>query len=229
MSELVPSDVTILDLLRKREWMTVTDFRSALGVTSTAVRQRLTRLLAQGFLQRELIETNGRGRPSHRYCLTPEGRRQTGANFGDLAVALWQELRAIEDVEVRRGLLQRLSSRLAESYSDQIQGETVQERMEALAALFQQRQIPFEVQQDECQLPILTTFACPYPELAEQDATICAVERLMFSELLGQKVNLDRCRLNGDTCCSFRGSDGRTKEELKSNQRQQLPSSDPSQ
>ncbi|MCP4189987.1 MAG: MarR family transcriptional regulator [Planctomycetaceae bacterium] len=217
MKELVPSDVAILDLLRKQEGMTVTDFRKSLGVTSTAVRQRLTRLLAQGFVEREQIETHGRGRPSHRYQLTREGRRQTGANFGDLAVALWQELRAIKDLEVRRGLLQRLSSRLAKTYSAQVQGETVGDRMEALASLFQQRQIPFEVQRDEFQIPILTTCVCPYPELAEQDATICAMERLLFSELLGEKVHLDRCRLEGDTCCSFRGSGraDRTEKEAK--------------
>ena len=108
---------------------------------------------------------------------------------------------------MRRGLLQRLSIRLAESYSDQIQGKTIGERMESLAELFRARQIPFEVRQDQDQLPVLTALACPYPELAEKDATICAMERLMFSELLGEKVNLDRCRLDGDSCCTFRGSD----------------------
>ena len=80
--DLVPSDVTILDLLRKRRWMSVSEFRDALGVTATAVRQRLTRLMAQGYVRREAIESSGRGRPSHRYELTTEGRRKTGANFG---------------------------------------------------------------------------------------------------------------------------------------------------
>ena len=50
MNDLVPSDMAILDLLRKCEWMTVADFRGSLGVTATAVRQRLTRLMAQGFV-----------------------------------------------------------------------------------------------------------------------------------------------------------------------------------
>ncbi|MBN01642.1 MAG: transcriptional regulator [Planctomycetaceae bacterium] len=205
--DLVPSDVTILDLLRKRRWMSVSDFRDALGVTATAVRQRLTRLMAQGYVRREAIESAGRGRPSHRYELTTEGRRKTGANFGDLAIALWQEMRGITDAEVRRGLLQRLSNRLAELYSSQIQGDSLAERMESLAALFQERQIPFDVRIDENQLPVLTAHACPYPELAEQDATICAMERMLFSDLLGEPVNLDECRLDGDPCCTFCGSD----------------------
>jgi len=205
--DLVPSDVTILDLLRKRRWMSVSDFRAALGVTATAVRQRLTRLMAQGYVRRESIESAGRGRPSHRYELTTEGRRKTGANFGDLAIALWQEMQGIKDAEVQRGLLQRLSSRLAELYSDQIKGDSLAERMESVAALFRKRQIPFDVRVDENQLPVLTAHACPYPELAEQDATICAMERMLFSDLLGERVNLDECRLDGDPCCTFCSSD----------------------
>ena len=143
MTELVPSDIALLDLLRKRNGMTVADFQEALDVTATAVRQRLTRLMAQGYIRREAIESTGRGRPSHRYHLTQQGRRTSGANFGDLAVALWEEIRAIKDYEVRRGLLQRLSARLAEGYSQRVNGTNLTERMESLVDLFKERQIPF--------------------------------------------------------------------------------------
>jgi predicted ArsR family transcriptional regulator len=51
---------------------------------------------------------------------------------------------------------------------------------------------------------VLTALACPYPELAEQDRGICAVEKLVFSELLGEKVRLTECRLDGaSNCCRF--------------------------
>ena len=69
----------------------------------------------QGLIDRELARA-GRGRPSHRYALTEKGRRQTGANFVDLALALWKEVRAIEDPEVRRGLLQRIAKTMAAMY-----------------------------------------------------------------------------------------------------------------
>ena len=124
MHNLVPSDVAILDLLRKRDEMTVSDFVQSLGVTATAVRQRLSRLLEYGYIGRQST-VSGRGRPSHRYSLTRKGRRRTGANFADLATALWQEIRAIKNIEIRRGLLQRISSRLAELYKSDIVGDTV--------------------------------------------------------------------------------------------------------
>lgn len=197
----VASDTGILDLLRKRDTMTVSELAECLDVTATAVRQRLMRLTAQGLIQRS-TEKAGRGRPSHRYLLTASGRRKTGSNFADLAIALWQEIREIKDLEVRRGLLQRISRRLAAEYAEQIDGETVEERMQSIAELLGQRSIPVTVEQDG-RLPVLTALACPYPELAEQDRGVCAMERLLFTEVLGTDVHLNKCRLDGDTCCTF--------------------------
>jgi predicted ArsR family transcriptional regulator len=57
-------------------------------------------------------------------------------------------------------------------------------------------------------LPVLTSYACPYPELAEQDRGICAAERLMLQDLVGSAVHLTECRLDGAPCCRFTvGSD----------------------
>lgn len=141
--DLAPSDVAILDLLRKRESLTVADLAELLDVTATAVRQRLNRLMGQGFIERR-ASRGVRGRPSHHYVLTESGRRKTGSNFADLAVALWEEVRAIQDQEVRRGLLQRIAQRLAESYREKLHGASLSERMQSVAALFRERGIPFE-------------------------------------------------------------------------------------
>jgi DeoR family transcriptional regulator, suf operon transcriptional repressor len=82
--DIVPSDTAILDLLRKRDRLSVTELAEAMEVTATAVRQRLNRLMAQGYIER-VVSRAGRGRPSHQYSLTSKGRRQTGSNFADLA------------------------------------------------------------------------------------------------------------------------------------------------
>ena len=200
-NESLSSDVGLLDLLRKRDSLTVAEMAEAMEVTATAVRQRLNRLMAQGYIERKAAKA-GRGRPSHYYALTSAGRRKTGANFADLAIALWSEIREIEDPQVRRGLIHRISRRLAESYADQIEGDTVEERMKSLAALFGQRQVPFSVEKSG-DLPVLTALACPYPELAEQDRSVCAMERMLFAEILGENVRLNDCRLDGAACCTF--------------------------
>jgi predicted ArsR family transcriptional regulator len=201
VSELLPSDTAVLDLLRDRPAMTVSQFADALGVTATAVRQRLTRLLARGHISRQ-TDSSGRGRPRHQYSLTAKGRQHVGTNFADLAVILWQEVRAVRDPAVQRGLLQRIAQRLASTYSKQIAGDTPSDRMEAIAQIFRERRLPFQVERDG-DLPVLTALACPYPELADQDRSICAMERMMVSALLGEKVCLSQCRLDGATSCTF--------------------------
>ncbi|MEX0979068.1 MAG: AsnC family transcriptional regulator [Pirellulales bacterium] len=195
------SDIGILDLLRKAEPLGVAELAKATGVTPTAVRQRLVRLMAGGLIDRELARA-GRGRPRHRYGLTDKGRRQTGANFVDLALALWQEVRAIEDPQVRRGLLQRIAKTMAAMYSPQVTGSTTAERMHSVKGIFAERDVPFDVDESDS-LPVLTAVACPYPELAEQDRSICALERMLFSELVGEGLRLTDCRLDGDQCCRF--------------------------
>jgi DeoR family transcriptional regulator, suf operon transcriptional repressor len=198
------SDIGLLDILRKQGPRSVSQLTSAMQVTATAVRQRLVRLLARGEIERS-TEKLTRGRPIHRYELTEKGRRRAGANFADLAVALWEEIREIKDPEVRRGLLQRISRRLAASYAGQVHGSSLDERMESLAELFRQRQIPFEVERKN-DLPVLRANACPYPELAEKDRSICSMERMMFSEMAGENLQLSSCRLDGHNCCTFEPS-----------------------
>lgn len=195
------SDSQLLELLRRRGAMSVTELAEATDVTATAVRQRLTRLMGQGLVEREATRA-GRGRPSHRYSISAKGRRQAGTNYADLAIMLWEQIRAVEDPELRRGLLQRIATAMAEQYARQVQGPTPAARMEALKKLFAERRVPLEVDGDG-EFPILTVLDCPYPELAEKDRGICAVEKMLFAELLETPLKLSQCRLEGHTCCQF--------------------------
>jgi len=231
------SDGTIIDYLRHHQTVSVADLVEFTGVTATAVRQRLGRLMEQGFVTRRTTQAEPagrrkverlpaktmrprRGRPTHRYSLTREGKRTAGSNYQDLANALWLEIRAIPNLEVRRGLLRRIVTRLLDNYREQVQGTTLRERMNSLVALWESRDIPFEVHgpletdgdTEAAALPgqrlTLTAFACPYPDLAEQDRMVCALEKMLFSEMLGQKLQLTACRLDGDVCCAFTAQEG---------------------
>ncbi|MHB8970402.1 MAG: helix-turn-helix transcriptional regulator [Pirellulaceae bacterium] len=199
--EIVASDVVLVDLLRKHGTMTVTDLAAALEVTATAIRQRLTRLMAQGFVDRSATKA-GRGRPSHSYSLTGKGRRKAGSNLNDLAISLWKEIVAIQDPSVRRVLIQRVSERLAEIYADRVEGLSVGQRMEQLAALFRERRVKFDVEM-QGDTPRLMAESCPYPGLADRDRNICAMERQLLTQLLGTRLLMRECRLDGDQCCSF--------------------------
>jgi predicted ArsR family transcriptional regulator len=119
-----------------------------------------------------------------------------------MADVLWDEIKSVADPEIRRGLLKRIAGRLAERYRNEVGGETLGERMTALAGVMGEREIPFVVDQSGS-LPVLSALACPYPELAMRDRSVCTMEKLMLSEILGENVRLSECRLDGATCCTF--------------------------
>jgi predicted ArsR family transcriptional regulator len=196
------SDADLLDLIRIAGPLSVSELADAMEVTATAVRQRLTRLMGQSMIQREAIRA-GRGRPKHRYSLTDKGLRQTGSNFTDLALALWGEIRTAGDENLGRDVLRRISRALAAGYAAQIHGATPAERLQSLADLLNQRRIPVSIGTNDNQQSTLTAHACPYPNLAEHDQSICTMEKMMFSELIGNEVELTQCRLNGGGECRF--------------------------
>jgi DeoR family suf operon transcriptional repressor len=214
--ELRASDSVLVELLRTNGKTGVGELASSLRVTATAVRQRLERLMREGIVTREVVVTAAdggssgakrRGRPAHVYGLTEKGERTGGDNFRDLAVVLWSEIRRVESPEVRRGLLSRVGSAMAELYGEQVADGTLNERLDQVVGLFRERQITcgveYSTEPDGSQLAILTSHVCPYPEIAALDRGICASERLMLQDLLGARVSLATCRLDGADCCRF--------------------------
>lgn len=197
------SDETLINLLRKQESAGIGELEKAMGVTATAIRVRLNRLMAEGLIEREVVN-QGRGRPSHRYKLTPKGLRAAGDNYADLAEVLWSEIREIEDPAVRNGLLQRIAQKLA-ARSGGAHGTGLAEKMRDLAERMKERHVPLEVD-NSGQLPVLTVLACPYPELAVHDRDVCSMEQMLISAALGEEVQLKGCRLDGEGCCSFEPS-----------------------
>jgi len=198
---IMASDVAILDLLRKQDEMTIVGLTEAMGVTATAVRQRLVRLQGQDLIERSKAPSV-RGRPRHVYRLTTMGRRSTGENFADLAMALWHEIQEIEDSVVRDSLMVKISRRLAAMYAGQVEGKSIQHRLQAVKTIFAERQLPVRVN-TRGKLPVISMETCPYPELAEHDRGICSMEEMLFSEMLGVPMNLTSCHLDGDCSCTF--------------------------
>jgi len=198
---IVNSDADLLDLLRVAGPLDVTEMSTSIEVTPTAVRQRLSRLMARGLIAREAVRS-GRGRPRHRYQLTERGLDLTGSNYPDLAMALWREINSVVNPDLRKELLRRVARALARRYANEVQGGTLAERMRSLQELLNKRRVPFDVS-SESGSPVLAARACPYPQLADKDRNICAMEAMLFSELLGQAVELKTCRADGQCECQF--------------------------
>ena len=200
------SDISVIQMLLRDGALTINEMVDRLGVTATAVRQRLSRLQESGLIQRSAV-VDGRGRPSHRYELTEAGRRTVGNNLADLACALWAEIHEIEDAEIRRRVVSGAIRRLAEGYANQVTGDTVADRLKSAAKLFADRDIPSALETEDG-LPVLRVLQCPYPDLANDDHRVCEMEQQLFSQVIGGPVDLCQCQQSGDRCCTFQAEVG---------------------
>jgi predicted ArsR family transcriptional regulator len=199
------SDRALLDLIRRNGPLTVPAMAESLGVTDTAVRNRLARLVGSGLVVRRTLLHHGRGRPRHTYEASVEAQKRLGQNYTDLALALWEEMMtSVADRKLRRLLFTRVTERLAEAYRSQLSNHEWEGRLVQLANVLHDRGVEVEVTRDtSAAIPILRQHSCPYYELAEADRAICALERKMFEKVLGRSLRLSQCRLDGDRFCDF--------------------------
>lgn len=198
------SDRALLDLIRRGGPLTVAEMAANLGVTATAIRNRLTRLLGAGLVVRQ-SEHQDRGRPKHAYRVSVEAQKRLGQNYTDLALVLWDEMMStVADRKLRRLLFMRVTDRLAEIYRSQVNGQEWEGRLVQLTNLLHDRGVEAEVAKEAGGVDsVLRQHSCPYYELAESDPAICALERKMFEKVLGRSLRLSQCRLDGDRSCDF--------------------------
>jgi predicted ArsR family transcriptional regulator len=195
------TDADVLNFLADSGPLAISDIVQHFAVTRTAVHERLLRLMGDGLVDRELVH-GGRGRPSYRYSPSPKARQLAGNNFADLAAVLLQEVLGIKDARRRQQAIRRVADALKVLYAGAIRGTTLKARMESLRELLEERRVRCEVDSSKGN-PTFTLRDCPYPDLADVDSTICQVETMLFSQLLGDEVVLSECRLDGHASCQF--------------------------
>ena len=200
-------DRECMDWLRRHENGSIRDLCKCFSVTTTAIRQRLARLMDQGLITRTAVPPEGRGRPHHVYQITEKGLKDLGDNYGDLARILWNEVKKIDNDTARQQVIAGIRSAMVTHYSAQVGNGSVTEKFTRLA----QSMIDggYDVELDERNgLPILRENNCPYPDLACCDPEICNLEQDVFSEVLGTPLELTTCWRDGETCCEFEPQQG---------------------
>jgi len=207
-NENATTDADLINLLADSGPLAISDIMQHFAVTRTAVHQRLLRLMGEGLVDRELVR-GGPGRPSYRYLLSPKARKLAGNNFADLSAVLWQEVLCSEDSKRPQRVVRGIAGALKALYANAIHGTTLKARMESLRELLEKRRVRCKVETLGGG-PTFTLHDCPYPDLADVDSTICQVETMLFSQLLGDEVVLSQCRLDGHACCQFGPNQKRT-------------------
>lgn len=192
----------ILEYLQRQGATPIKELEDVLGVTTTAVRQQLQSLQADGYVERARVHA-GVGRPHHAYSLTAKAQELFSSRYDDLAVTLLEEMLALEG-EGRAGeLLSRVGSRLAARYAPLVRSGRLEERVSQLAQVLYARGILTDVSQEADGAFVLQAFNCPYHELAHEHRDICEMDERFMREVLGSDVNLHQCIMDGHHSCTF--------------------------
>lgn len=199
------SDHKFLEQLHRLCGGTVQEICEAVGVTATAVRQRLSKLEGQGLVAREVVRA-GRGRPHHVYRVSDAGLRCLGENYRDLALILWRALHRIEEPSVRSAVLGQIRDEFVRRYGRVSSDGSLAERTRQLQEELVSHGYDVEYE-GQGELPVLKERSCPYQDLAMADPSICEMEMEVFSRILNAKVDLTQCCLDGHSHCEFHVSE----------------------
>ena len=208
MSSMIPSLLTgspagqVLSILQRQGSVTIKELEAGLGVTATAVRQQLTGLLADGYIQQE-IERAGRGRPKHVYSLTPKGRSLFPHHYDEFTNSLLREILISEGPDKVQELLGRMGQRMAAQYEGQLAGLSSSERATKLTELLNAKGIMAELTFEPDGI-VFHEYTCPYYELARENRAICDMEEDMIAHAVKQPVALVSCTLDGHHGCQFK-------------------------
>ena len=199
-----PTRQEILDYLRREGQATVKALGGLLGLTSTGIRQHLMVLERDGLV--EAHEERGHvGRPALVYRLTDQGDEQYPKKYADLANMVLEEVRELAGPEGLQTILRRVATRFAEPYQEQLQGKTLADRAQEVSQIIESRGSPADVVQDGDDW-FISQYTCPYPNVARQNSSVCALDVEFVRQLVGVDVRLTKSLLRGDPCCTYRVS-----------------------
>ena len=191
----------ILKLLQQHGTLAIKDIETSLGVTSTAVRQQLTTLVAEELVNTTTVREK-RGRPHAVYHLTDKGQALFAQGYENLALVLLEEALQLKEPDVSRHLLQRVSARLGHQYAAIVHGDALGDRLRALVGRLEEHGIISQVD-EESDAFVFTEYGCPYYGVARQHREVCEVEIEALEFALGSEVTLCQSQLDGHHGCQF--------------------------
>jgi predicted ArsR family transcriptional regulator len=189
----------ILRHIQRHGQSTIKELEDVLGVSTTAVREHLAHLQANGFVATN-TRRSGPGRPRLVYKLTHKAQSLFPKHYDLLIHLMLQELTAEDGIERVERLLERVGQRMADEYADRVSAGDVQARLDELHASLEARGIAAAVEDEGTGFAI---HSCPYFDVAQEHAEVCAMDRQMFEHVLGEEVTLERSIREGHHHCHF--------------------------
>lgn len=200
--EMSETRMRILQLLKMRCSMTVSQLTDALHISAMGVRQHLAILEDEGLVHYQ-SEKQERGRPHHLYMLTDEANSLFPTTYANFAVGLMQEVAKFNGPGfINKVFRSRMKSQL-ETYQQRLSGKTLSERVKELANIRDEEGYMARFDEDGSDY-VLVEHNCPIAAIAREYPHVCEIELALFRQSLGAKVYREEHLMQGHHRCCYR-------------------------
>ena len=172
----------VLLLLKKRGEAGADELAGALGITVSAVRQHLARLV-DGGLVASRSEAHGPGRPPHRYSLTPAGEALFPRFYAELTNELL-DYASDDDPDLVGRIFERRRRRRVAQARDRLAGATFDERVTRLTEILDADGYLAEFERRPDGSYLVTEHNCAILGVAQRYRLACSTEIEFLREAL---------------------------------------------
>lgn len=200
----------ILDrLLDHREGLSLDDLVERLGITKTAVRGHIDKLITLGYV-RHADSRGSVGRPKRRYHLTEEGDEVFPRRYAWLSNELLAMLAEQMGPEAVGGLMSDLAERVSASLGPSGPAKRPVTRLKEVVDVLNDLGYRARIRQSDVRKgPVVEAVNCVYHSVAQRHPKLCSFDVRFLEQSSGMNVRLEKCIARGDSVCRFCFSAGR--------------------
>jgi predicted ArsR family transcriptional regulator len=191
----------ILQTLLRRPRITINELAEAVEINPISVRHHLTNLQMEGLIEAEEVR-HGVGRPRLVYSLTQDGMERFPTKYLRLTTRLLAQMKETMPGPVVSKLFNQIAEDLASEYSSQIQGLSMEERLEFVKELLAQEGFTVEWEKKDGAYQI-HEISCPYYQIGIAHPEVCTVDQTLISKMLALPANKVQCILDGGSHCTY--------------------------
>jgi predicted ArsR family transcriptional regulator len=191
----------ILQTLLRKPKITINELAEAVGINPISVRHHLTNLQMEGLIAAE-EERHGVGRPRLVYSLTEEGMERFPTKYLRLTTRLLAQMKESMPGPLVTKLFNQVAEDLASEYTSQMQGLSMEERLEFVKELLAQEGFTVEWEKKGGEYQI-HEISCPYYQIGIAHPEVCTVDQTLISKMLAVPASKVQCILSGGAVCTY--------------------------
>lgn len=191
----------VLEILARKPRQTIGELAEAVGINPISMRHHLNILQMEGLIASE-EERHGVGRPRLVYFLTEKGRERFPTSYLRLTTRLLAQMKETMPAPMVQTLFSQIAEDLAREYQDELEGLSMEERLELVKELLSQEGFVVEWERKGEQYQI-HEIACPYYQIGISHPEVCTVDQALISKMLAVPAEKVQCILTGSSHCTY--------------------------